>query len=474
VARSHGDALSAATYPLFMRYRRVIVLVLMMVGGLTSPIGRPTGAQVPAPAPDPPNFLIIVTDDQRATEGTLKVMPLTRQWLKERGTSYPRAFATTPLCCPSRASIFTGRYAHNHGVYTNLGKPSLEHDWTIQGYLDAAYKTGMVGKFFNEWPLRRSPPHFDRYAMFDGGYHNRTYNVQGEMKEVAMYSTRFMGRKAIDFLQAFEGNDGRPWMMYVAPYSPHAPFIPRRKHLHSSVPSWNGNPAVFESDRSDKPAYVRLRNEKFETWKKNRRLQLRALKSVDELLHKLKRNLRELEETKDTIVFFMSDNGYMWADHGLFDKGAPYTPSIGIPMMIRVPGEGGPTKDRRLVANIDVAPTILDAAGISPDPAHPMDGRSLLDATWDRDRILTEYRNNDNVWTPPTWASLRMDRFQYTEYYSGGERIFREYYNLTKDPWQLRNLLHDGKPSTGPSKARLASLSSRLAADRQCTGAACP
>jgi arylsulfatase A-like enzyme len=458
-----------------MRYRRLIVLVLMMALGMTSPVGRPTAAQVPDPPTEPPNFLIIVTDDQRASEGTLKVMPVTRRWLKDGGTRYARAFATTPLCCPSRASIFTGRYAHNHGVYTNRGKPILEHDWTIQGYLDdAGYKTGMVGKFFNEWPLNQNPPHFDRFAMFDGGYYNRTFNVRGDMREVSMYSTRFLGRKAIDFLHAFDGQDDNPWMMYIAPYAPHAPFTPRRRDLHSPVPSWDGNPAVFESNRSDKPSYVRLRDETYETWKKNRRLQLRALKSVDELVHRLKRNLRELDEGRDTIVVFMSDNGYMWADHGLFDKGAPYTPSIAIPMMMRIPGGGGDTKDSRFAGNIDIAPTILDAAEISPDPGHPMDGRSLLDSSWNRDRILTEYRNNDNIWTPPTWASLRMDEFQYTEYYDDDERIFREYYDLNDDPWQLRNLLHDGDPSTGPNQTELASLSSQLAADRGCVGATCP
>jgi arylsulfatase A-like enzyme len=195
---------------------------------------------------------------------------------------------------------------------------------------------------------------------------------------------------------------------------------------------------------------------------------------VDQLVASLRGVLKELEERSDTIVIFMSDNGYMWADHGLFDKGAPYTPSILIPMLMQVPGTAGGTKDRRLVGNVDVAPTILDAAGIATDNGHPMDGRSLLDMSWSRDRILTEYRNNDNKWTPPTWASLRAGRFQYTEYYSEDDVIFREYYNLRKDPWQLRNLLRDGDASNDPSPARLASLSSRLDADRTCTGVLCP
>jgi arylsulfatase A-like enzyme len=263
-------------------------------------------------------------------------------------------------------------------------------------------------------------------------------------------------------------------MMYVAPYAPHAPFVPKAGDKGSKVPHWNGNPAVFEKKRGDKPKYVRMRDERYRTWKKNRRKQLRVLKSVDDLVRRVKKGLRNLEEASDTIVIFMSDNGYMWADHGLYDKGAPYTPSIQIPMVMRVPGKRGGRTDRRLVANIDVAPTILDAAGISTEPGHRMDGRSLLDKSWDRDRILAEYRNSGSIWTPSTWASIRTSSFQYVEYYENGDRIFREYYNLKKDPWQLRNLLRDGTESNDPSRTRLRALARRVRADRECSGAACP
>ena len=424
-----------------------------------------------------PNVLIIVTDDQRATEGTLAVMPRTRRWFRHKGTRFKHAFATTPLCCPARASILTGRYAHNHGVYTNQGKPDLDHAHTIQGYLDGAgYRTAMAGKYFNDWPLRRRPPRFDRFAMFDGGYFNRRFNVDGTMTNVASYSTTFIGRQARGFLRDFDSaSDADPWLLYVAPYGPHAPFTPAPRDEDRSVPGWRGNPAVFESDRSDKPPYVLLRNESYQTWRKNRRLQLQSLLSVDRLVGRIRSTLGALEESRDTLVFFLSDNGYMWADHGLYDKGAPYTPSIRVPLLMRYPARppAAPV-DGRLVTNVDLAPTVLDAAGMAPDPAHPMDGRSLLTPPWERDRILTEYRNNDNIWTPPTWASTRTRRLQYVEYYKDGETIFRELYRLRSDPWQLRNVLGDGEPGNDPSPARLTELSSRLAADRVCAGPTCP
>jgi arylsulfatase A-like enzyme len=440
------------------------------------------GSSVPQTAsvgpldPQRPNVLVIIVDDQRANEGTLKVMPKTRRWLGRRGTRYSSAFSTTPLCCPARASLFSGRYAHNHGVFSNLGKLHFEHRFTVQDYLDnAGYRTAMAGKLFNNWPLKRDPPHFDRWALFDGGYFYGRYNVNGTIKEIAAYSTNVLGRRSRAFLKEFEKTDDRPWFLYVAPYAPHAPFTADRRYRGSAVPGWDGNPAVFEKNRSDKPDYVRLRDETYETWKRNRRIQLRSLRSVDDLVGSLRSTMRRLKEDTDTIIFYMSDNGYMWADHGLFDKGAPYTPSIQIPMFMRLPkGSDQPGIDPRLTGLIDVAPTILDVTGLTPDAQHPMDGRSLLSPEPPRQRIFSEYRNNDNIWTPPTWASTRTGDFQYVEYYDDGKRIFREYYDLKKDPWQLRNLLGDKNKANDPDPATLQALSAQLAADRDCVGAQCP
>ncbi len=428
------------------------------------------------PRIDQPNVLIIVTDDQRATEGGLAVMPATRRWFGEGGTRFSSAFATTPLCCPARASIFSGRYAHNHGVFTNLGEFTFDEDFTIQHYLDGAgYNTALTGKYFNNWDVEDDPANFDRWALFDGGYYGHDYNLNGTMRHVSDYSTNFIADKTVDFLEAFERTDTRPWMLYVATYAPHATFIPETSYRGARVPRWGGNPAVFEDNRGDKPRYVRIRDETYDTWGKYRRLQLRALMSVDDLVAEVSRALRRLDEGSDTLAFYLSDNGYIWADHGLYDKGAPYTPSIQIPMFMRWPGRVDPgVREERLVGNVDIAPTVLDAAGLIPAPGHPMDGRSLLDSSWTRPRILTEYRNSGNVWTPPTWASLRTPDLQYVEYYDEGERIFREYYDLRADPWQLTNLLFDGDPANNPDASTLRILSDQLSADRSCVGITCP
>lgn len=109
-----------------------------------------------------PNILVIVTDDQRTQ--TMSVLPHTSSWFKSSGTAFPNAFVTTPLCRPSRASIFTGDYAHNHGITVNPeGVPVLNHDLTIEKALhDAGYATAIDGKFLNSWDITKAPPYFER------------------------------------------------------------------------------------------------------------------------------------------------------------------------------------------------------------------------------------------------------------------------------------------------------------------------
>ena len=138
---------------------------------------------VPAQAGLRPNILVIVTDDQRATE-TLGVMEATRRLFMKRGRRDKNAFTTTPVCCPARASIFTGQYAHNHGVKENGEMQNLVQEHTVQRYLhDNGYRTSIFGKYGNGWSVRRDPPHFDRWATFSSSsthYRNGVWNVNGD------------------------------------------------------------------------------------------------------------------------------------------------------------------------------------------------------------------------------------------------------------------------------------------------------
>ena len=198
---------------------------------------------------------------------------------------------------------------------------------------------------------------------------------------------------------------------------------------------------------------------------------LRTLLSVDDLVEKVHRALVAQDEVDNTLVIFMSDNGYMWGEHGFVGKKPPYRGGIEIPMMMAWPGRVNRNHiDHRLVANIDVAPTIYDAAGITPD--HTMDGHSMLDDTWSRSRLLLEYTSNRG-W--PDWASTLTSEDHYIEYYYESAAIpFTELYRLESDPWELSNVVGDAEPSNDPSPEELATLRAQLEADRNCAGATCP
>ena len=443
----------------------------------------PSGEQVAsAQTSRRPNVLIFVTDDQRATS-TMWVLPETKRNFVRNGVSYPNAFAVTPLCCPSRATILTGQYAHNHGVKGN-GPPRLGRATLFPRLLqDAGYRTAMVGKFLNSWRLGRRPPHFDRWASGGSPYVDPRFNVNGSVRTVNGYSTTLVGRFAGRFLHGLEANDRAPWLLYVAPHAPHYPWRPAAQHASRGVGSWSGNPAVLESDRSDKPPFVRSVFFSLAEGRSVRAAQLRTLMSVDEVVGRVFAKLRALGEARRTLAIFTSDNGFLWADHHLGgtagtagQKRLPYTASVQIPLLLRWPGHvAAGSRHGRITGTVDIAPTVLDAAGIATDSVSPpLDGRSLLSGETRRRIVLEYWRGRVDSWIP-NWASLRTPGFQYVEYYRDGRTFFREYYNLRRDPWQLRNLLHDGTRANNPD---VAALSARLRRDRRCAGTmgatACP
>jgi arylsulfatase A-like enzyme len=442
---------------------------------LATSIVTAADAQVPVEPPAPPNVVVIVTDDQRLE--TMSAMPATRRLFKREGTRFSNGFATTPLCCPARASIMSGRYAHNHGITTQQEGEAfeLEQSMTMQRELKAAgYRTGMYGKFLNGWDLTSSPTYFDDWAIFShvepNGYFGGPWNANGSVHTVNRYASNYLRSKALSFVRETEQSDDQPWYLFLAPPAPHAPFDPGDRYFDAPVRLWDGNPAVEEADRSDKPSWVTSRSQGLRIGRRLRGKQLRTLMSVDDMIERLFAELDELDEDEETLAFFLSDNGFLWGEHGLTQKRFPYGPSVRVPFYVRWPGQVTPgTLDDRLAANIDIAPTVYEAAGITPD--YQPDGRSLL-GTDGRDRLLLEFWHTGRG-ALPSWASTITDRFQYVEYYSdqGLPAAVTEYYDLTVDPWQLDNLLGDSETGNDPN---VPMLSVQLSLDRSCEGTECP
>jgi arylsulfatase A-like enzyme len=414
-----------------------------------------------------PNVVVIVTDDQRAD--SLDVMPQTRAFLGDGGVTFPQAFVATPLCCPSRASIMTGRYAHNHGVRTNRLTPELDHTTTMQAALKAAgYQTAISGKFLLYWDLSKPPPNFDHWAIVnETDYYGDYYSVDGQRQQVNEYSTDFIAAKALEFLDGFEADDARPFFLYVATQAPHQPFIPEHDYEAAAVPEWQPSPSVHEQDRSDKPPFVQIHSHGEAQARQEREAQLRTLYSVDDLVASVAAKLAALGEDGDTLVILTSDNGYFWGEHGQKSKSLPYTEGIHVPLLMRFPGRAAPgTIDSRWASVADVAPTVLQAAGATPPGI--MDGTSLL-APATRTEHFVEYSRDPGFRYPP-WASLRDLSSQYIEYYEDdGTIAFREYYDLVSDPYQLENLLGDADPANDPD---VTARSARLAQLATCAGRA--
>lgn len=426
------------------------------------------------PEPSRPNVLVIMTDDQRAP-GTLAVMPNTRRIFARGGTRFANAFATTPLCCPSRASIVSGLYGHNHGVHTNDDAENLDQDATIQAYLRrAGYQTAMTGKYLNRWDPQVDPPHFDRWAQWlSGWYYDSLYNIDGKTVAVDRYSTDYIAARALDLLDDLETEDDEPWLLYVWPVAPHSPFVAAPEDKGAHVPSWGGTPATRDKDVTDEPDFVQDYQSSTKRARYVRRKQLRTLLAVDDAVGRIFDKLDALDEADNTLAFYMSDNGFMWGEHGIVGKRYPFTESIQIPLLARWPA-GGITPgavDERLVANLDVAATIAHAADLGDAVVEAMDGISLLTEEA-RSRILIEQWLDDES-PVPTMASLRTHDYQYVEYYSDeGSVRDRAYYDLRNDPWQLTNLLGDDDRGNDPD---ISQLSLRLQADRSCRGSTtCP
>jgi arylsulfatase A-like enzyme len=483
------------------------------------------------PPPSRPNVLFIVTDDQRA-DGTLRsdVMPETLKWFRDGapgidgGTQFDNAFATSPLCCPSRSSIFTGRYAHNHGVRSNDESQSehLDQQTTLQKYLkDDGYLTGIYGKYLNAWRLPRNPPYFDKWGTFEESPYGATadnpsgtfpVNEDGTYKRLNEYTVDYVSRKAREFLDNAATDPGRPWFLYLAVNAPHEPATPSSQCApanlpRSQLPDPPKDNSRNETDISDKPPVVRNSQDTRQIFDQTNPATgqvveglstnvMRTLCSVDTMVRDVMEKLQSLGEDQNTLAVFTSDNGYMWREHGvasnehyvdpqnpvpqpqgvgLSSKGHPYPEATKVPLFLRWPTNSNVAKDsvdHRLAANIDLAPTVMDAIGVTP--SQPMDGIPLIGSK-KRNRLLLEHIGAaDN-----TWASEVTSGDQYVEYYNadgvsplldGGNPV-REYYALYNDPYEMTNLLQDGNPSNDPN---VSTLSEQLQRDRFCVGSECP
>lgn len=387
-----------------------------------------------------PNFLVIVTDDQRFD--TMQYMPETKKVIFDQGVTFMHGYITTPLCCPSRVSILTGAYAHNSGVRENpdkFFKPTVIQDLHNHGYY-----TGLVGKYLNSW--NGDPkPEYDYWASYFRGespYYNPVLNVNGHWFTNLGYITDILGTYSMQFVkEAISSN--KPWILLYAPIAPHAPTEPYIGDLglYPNLEPFRP-PSFNEVDVSDKPTWLQNRNPLSEAEiagiDKFRRSQILTLVSLDRAIGALLNSLKEQGQLDNTFIIFLSDNGKFWGEHRITSKNSFYEEAIKVPFAVRYPPlTPKPYVDEHLVANIDIAPTIYELAGIKPTGLK-MDGMSLVGllnktVLW-RDSLLFE------GWPPRgIYSAIHTDRYVYAE--TQGDR--NELYDLQNDPYQLTNIADD-------------------------------
>ena len=421
-----------------------------------------------ASAEERPNILVIVTDDQRST-GTFQLMPEVKR-LGSEGAIFDRAYATTPYCCPSRASILTGLYTHNHlvkkGSLTLDEYNAVNDKSVVPDFKTAGYQTGFYGKYLNGWP-QIAPAGFDDWAIMpsvNAYYSGEPWNVNGVQEpQDGTYSTHFLRDRALSFLGSTETDDASPWLIFMNPITPHAPATPEPAYADLPVSAFT---PPSEKDRSDKPAWLRATTPPLvDNLIRSRDKVLRSLKSIDDMLGAVRQRLAETGE-EDTIIVFTSDNGMQWGDHGLVGKTTPYIPSVRVPLYVSWPGHIAPGRRSNIVALLDLPSTLLELASVPTSKV--LDGRSLFGNP--RSQLLLEFYSWPGF-RVPTWKAFITPTLEYIEYYRlDGTYLAREAYDMVGDHQQLRNLYRDGVPGNQPPSGSSLRLR-RLAA---CDGAACP
>ena len=439
-----------------------VLAVLLAFAALAVPLvasvnaSAQSPASLAAPAPERPNVLLIVTDDQRWD--TLDAMPVVQRELASRGVTFSHSFVSNPLCCPSRASILTGNYSHTTGVYrqtTPYGAfPSFHDASTLATWMhDAGYRTGLFGKYIDAYQSDALngyvPPGWDRWVAFvHSGYYTYGLTVDGEPEfhgedPSTDYSTTVLGDAAERFI--LSAPEDQPLFTEFAPAAPHDPATPEPTFDGSfrDIAKWRP-PSYDEADVSDKPAYMqalpRLHSEWMAWIDGLRRRQYETLQSVDVQIGRLLDALEETGRLENTLIVFTSDNGLLWGEHRWMKKEVPYDEALRVPMVVRYdPMAIEPRTDDHLIVNVDIAPTIASIASVPHPATEGMSMEPLLanpDAPWRKDFLIEHMEGSNPV---PSYCGVRTETQKYVRYATGE----RELYDLSEDPDEMVNLIDD-------------------------------
>lgn len=434
-----------------------------------------------------PNFLLILTDDQQfnalQANGNEKIHTPHLDKLAEQGLQFTNAHVVFSLCSPSRAAILTGRYGSANGVL-ELGSKLNTGEKTIAYYLrQAGYQTRMYGK----WHLDQPPEElgFDESVWFysNGTYYGRKITDRGKEVQPEIHCDAYCSNRAIEGLEEMV-QKGAPFFLFFNSQTPHMDHRlswPAREETKAQYDQTQMPvPANRLDDLSGKPDYLqtvrnRTQAQKYgypdtEAIQKHTLEYYAVVTEMDDFIGNLLHKVEELDLLKNTYIIFLSDNGWMLGDHGFTSKVLPYQPSTHIPMVIAGPGIKAGQSDA-LALNIDMAPTILDLAGLAiPKRIHGKSLRKVLSGNEDQIRKRFVYEGLGSYGGARPNLTVIDRQFRYIVTYNSDDLkkvIFRELYDQQQDPWEVKNLL-DGQPRAKVPVAfdRAIRQHQRLVADR--------
>uniref|UniRef100_A0A8B9RCU4 N-acetylglucosamine-6-sulfatase n=1 Tax=Astyanax mexicanus TaxID=7994 RepID=A0A8B9RCU4_ASTMX len=466
------------------------------------------------------NIVLILTDDLDLELGGLTPLKKTQALIADAGVTFSNAYTATPLCCPSRSSILSGKYPHNTMVHNNsLSGNCSSKAWqsnqesrAFPVYLSKLfYQTFFGGKYLNQYGSEEAggvkyvPPGWDQWHALVGNskYYNYTLSVNGQAETHGDnyekdYLTDLILNKSLNFLD--QRSPQYPFFVMLCPPAPHAPWTAAPQYQKSFIDVKAPRDGSFNKPGKDKHWLLRqppnpMANSSIDYLDDAFRKRWQTLLSVDDMVEKLVKKLEDIKEINNTFIFFTSDNGYHTGQFSLpTDKRQLYEFDIHLPLLVRGPGIK-PKQTLSVMMNIDLAVTILDIAGVNVSALN-MDGQSFLPQLvpsarngTSRPYFLVEYSGEGLFPADPdcpklgpglancfpdcvcedacnnTYACVRTlkdNNFQYCEF--ADNESFVEFYNLTSDPHQLENIVKKVDP------ALLQTMNQRLIKLQSCAG----
>ena len=451
----------------------VVLVVVAVVAISSGPSPARAGRDAPQSRGRHPNIVFVLTDD--FSMNLLRFMPHVRA-MTRHGLFFTNYFVSDSLCCPSRASIFTGNFPHDTKVFGNVGREGGFNAFYQRGeeqrtfavaLHDAGYRTALMGKYLNRYMQTRSvpstyvPPGWSDWDVSGWGYpeFNYTLNQNGALNYYgdrnSDYLTNVLARKGVGFINS-AARRGQPFFLELATFAPHSPYVPAPRDVRDYAGLQAPRTPNFDRLPTNAPLWLDTRgpltNRQIQVinWVYRRRAQ--AVRAVDRMIGRVERALRRDGVAGNTYLIFNSDNGLHTGEYRLMPgKLTAFDTDIHVPLVVVGPGVPAGASTDAMTENVDLAKTFADLGGTSL----PGDGHSLVPLLrgrtprrW-RDAILVEHHGSDMhggdpdfqnsaAGAPRTYEAMRTPRFLYVEYNDGE----REFYDLRHDPFELHNVAY--------------------------------